>query len=287
MIQYQDPTANPTLDDPRIGDLPMVQIGDIWAVDVRENFPDRRTPTGDMYKVRDPSTVSHLIIHHEAVPYIGRSTIEDLDEIAKIYSNHTQEASRLWPGTGYHFVLSPTTGNLYFCGGVETTRYHATQANPYSVGLCILGLWMADTVYSQELQATFVKRLRMVCENIHKAFGKRLTVVGHKDVGATACPGDWWGPETSNWFNSIPPQGVADPTIKPEDPVGPGDIGLPEELLTPTSAPHTVWHLLPPVVGAGPAPANAAPGATVLQIRAAIQAAQAALETAQELADKL
>lgn len=290
-IHYIDPTANPTLDDPRLGQLPMVQVGDIWAIDVRANFPDRRTPTGDMYKMRPLESVTHLILHHQATPYIGRSTVEDIDEISKIYTFHTQSPDHLWPGIGYHFILSPTTGNLYLTGGVETVRYHALSANPYSIGLCVLGLWQGDTVYSQELQQVLISRLRNVCENIHKGFGHRLKVIGHSEVAPTACPGDWWTPDTSNWFNTIPAEVVA--VMKPNDPIGLGDIGLPTELVNLQPPSDAELPPYPPQAGASPIPPSTlvvrvkADPIVVGRIKSALATMDAVMETLKELVDQL
>ena len=273
-IHYKDPTSNPTTDDARLSPLPMVKVGDIWAVDVRENFPDRRTPTGDTYKERPIENITQLIIHHEAVPYIGGTTLHDLDEISKMYTYHTQDHEHLWPGIGYHFILSPTTGNLYLTGGIETQRYHALQANPYSIGICVLGLWVGDTVYAHELQQLLITRLRSVCENMHKALGRRLTVIAHSEVAPTQCPGDWWNAEMSNWFNTEPMLEV--PEVKPDDPPGPGDIGIPEELRD-----------MEPVPSLPVPPVSTDTQRSILQLKAGLAAADALIGSLRELADTL
>lgn len=196
---YQDPTSNPTRDDARIGDYPMVPVGDIMAVDVKAYFPDRMN--ADPYALRPVEAITHLVIHHDGLKYAEVGPLADLDRIANVYTAHRQNG---WPGIGYHFMVSPTTGNLYLTGAANTTRYHATQMNPHSLGLCVMGDWSANTPYTKELEQLTFQRLKTVVDNIQKALGKRLITIGHKEIGEPVCPGAWWGPEVSNWFNTLP-----------------------------------------------------------------------------------
>ena len=274
---YQDPTSNPTQDDARIGDYSMVQVGDIWAIDVREHFPDRRTAQGDFYKGRPLDSITTLIIHHEGQKYVGTSTVADLDRISAVYSYHLNEpTTHLWPGLAYHFMLSPTTGNLYLTGSPETIRYHATQANPYSIGVCIMGNWEGDTPYAPDLQDLLFKRLKIVVDNIQKGLGKPLTILGHKEISQTGCPGDWWGPEISNWFNTMPPGETEGHPKREGDHQEAGDIQVP--IGVPENSQPIVVPAMPerPIGAPAPIPLTEAKIAIVEKLAQAAQKLQEA-----------
>jgi N-acetyl-anhydromuramyl-L-alanine amidase AmpD len=129
------------------------------------------------YNTRPRSDIRNVIIHHSAGPVtVGP------EAIARYHvTKHN------WPGAGYHFFVADD-GILYQANALETISYHAVQANPTSVGVCFLGSFMETIPPAAQLRAGghlvawLLQELDLSIDDIK----------GHKEVVATACPGEQW-----------------------------------------------------------------------------------------------
>jgi len=138
------------------------------TVDVRRVLLSRGS-----YAKRPEAAIRRIVVHHTAAPV---STTW-----AAVARYHVE--TRGWPGIAYHLGITPD-GGLSYLGSLDTLRYHAGDANADSVGICFAGNFETATPTAAAL-ATF-DRLRAVLEAY---LGRELVVVGHRDVGQTACPG--------------------------------------------------------------------------------------------------
>ena len=119
-----------------------------------------------------------IVIHHTGNPY-------DDDLSAKTL--HASHRAQGWAGIGYHFVLRKD-------GSIEIGRpdwsigAHAYGFNSESIGIHVCGNF--DQVEPTEAQ---LNALPMLIADVCAAYGliaANTVVVGHRDLMATACPGN-------------------------------------------------------------------------------------------------
>ncbi len=141
------------------------------VIDALAKHPSQR------YQTRPVSKVSSLVLHHSAVPAsVGA------ERIAKY-----QVEKQGWPGAGFHYFVYDD-GRIEQTQPLEVIAYHAGDANPTSVGICLAGNFTqqppaeAQLLATSQLTAWLLQKLNLPIEAIHS----------HKDYVATACPGDQW-----------------------------------------------------------------------------------------------
>ena len=94
------------------------------------------------YDTRTLDKIENIVVHHTAVPgTIGPK------EIARYQAN-----VRGWPGIGYHFVIMPD-GTIYQTNRLESTSFHARQANPTSIGVAFAGNFDSAIPTEAQLQS--------------------------------------------------------------------------------------------------------------------------------------
>ena len=152
---------------------------DFWTA-LKDAFGDQavdlrgRLLTDGSYAGRSAESIRRIVVHHTAV-----DASRTWAAVAAYHVNGNN-----WPGIGYHLGIA-RDGGLSYLGDIGTIRYHAGRANADSIGICFAGNYMVDEPAAAML-ATYA-RLASVVE-VH--LGRQVKVVGHRDVGATACPGD-------------------------------------------------------------------------------------------------
>ncbi|MFH1012824.1 MAG: SpoIID/LytB domain-containing protein [Candidatus Peregrinibacteria bacterium] len=147
-------------------------------------------------------SIEKIIIHHtdsEIRDINGdqRINTRDYKEIVRaIYRYHT--VTRGWGDIGYHYVIDPL-GNIYEgrYGGDKVVGGHTACYNNGSIGIAVIGNYQDEKVPEPAMEA-----LIWLVGNKSKQYGidpvgessfrgKRIpNVIAHRDVGATACPGE-------------------------------------------------------------------------------------------------
>lgn len=154
---------------------------------------DLRGTYGSEYPVR-ASTTTMFIAHHSEVP---RPVNEQgaLAQIANIDTYH--KTTQGWPGFAYHGAV---WGDLFFkCKDWNRMGYHSAgmdvsprngigDNNDHGVAVVWLGNYSTGPGPSDQDLETMGEVYRLAMDEI----GRNLTLVGHQDVWATACPGEWW-----------------------------------------------------------------------------------------------
>lgn len=123
---------------------------------------------------RSRSKTVRTVLHHS-------DTQGDVSA-ATIHGWHLNQG---WAGIGYHFVIHPN-------GTIERGRpeyaigsHSGPNGNPDSIGVCFAGNFM----YAQPTQAAINAYLELHAY-LENKYGHQLSVSGHREVMATACPGD-------------------------------------------------------------------------------------------------
>ena len=125
---------------------------------------------------RDSTT--RIVIHHT-----GNPTDDDLSA-EQLHRSHLNLG---WAGVGYHFIVRKD-GTIELGRPDWTVGAHAEGFNYTSIGVHVCGNFNAAEPTKAQLDA-----LPMLLADICEAYGliaSDSVVMGHRDLMATACPGD-------------------------------------------------------------------------------------------------
>ncbi|MEW6540584.1 MAG: peptidoglycan recognition family protein [Bacillota bacterium] len=132
------------------------------------------TETGLRFNGALPPRAStrRIVVHHTAS---GDVSIETVHQWHRSHPNN-------WAGVGYHYLLRRN-------GVIERGRpehmqgAHAPVANADGIGIALAGDFTSARPAPEQMQS-----LAWLIGDIRRRYGN-IPVIGHKDVGATACPG--------------------------------------------------------------------------------------------------
>lgn len=162
----------------------------------RGKWVDYRDPIwGDSYNwswVRKWEEVKYLVIHHTVTSHDATP-----DDIALLHK------ARGWAGIGYHFVITKD-GTVYYVGDISTARANVLNMNEQVIGITLVGdftkhLPSDDQILSAHDLCKFFLFNAPALPNINGW----EDVVGHKELQATACPGNDWKDTASSLYNRI------------------------------------------------------------------------------------
>jgi len=118
-----------------------------------------------------------VVIHH--------SVIDEGDDLASLKEvQRLHQIDRGWADVGYHFLIGKE-GSIYEGRPLNVRGVHVAGYNTGTVGVCLIGNFMEDTLSDLQTQATdaIVQWLAVRLQLTHLA--------GHRDFnGQTVCPGD-------------------------------------------------------------------------------------------------
>ena len=120
---------------------------------------------------------STIVIHHA-----GMSRNEDMS----LKSIHQLHLDNGWAGVGYHFIVHKN-GVIEHARPIERVGAHAYKHNRYTVGICMTGNLDIGVPTLEQTLAT-EKLVAALCFQYDIA-PSRKTIVGHRDLCDTACPG--------------------------------------------------------------------------------------------------
>ncbi|TDB80955.1 N-acetylmuramoyl-L-alanine amidase [Micromonospora sp. KC721] len=127
---------------------------------------------------------------------------------------------RGWSDVGYNFLINSITGDIYEGRGWLTIGAHCAGHNTEAIGVCIIG---SDKAGRQDVSDAARRAFKWLYEEANDRKGKRLTLLGHRDRGATACPGD----EIYSWLKAGLPIVGQPPNPTPKPPPGKPAPGTP------------------------------------------------------------
>ena len=112
-----------------------------------------------------------LVLHHAEA---SKCTVQDV---------HQWHLNNGWAGIGYHYFVKKD-GSIYRGRPDNTIGSHCKGSNTGSLGICFEGNYMKETMPTVQYNAGI--------NLIRYLFAKYgvLPIYGHKDLLATACPGD-------------------------------------------------------------------------------------------------
>lgn len=119
--------------------------------------------------------VNKIIIHHSAS---SQSTTVD-----QIRDWHVKGNG--WSDIGYHFIIL-ADGSVEAGRHINRTGAHCKGQNKGSIGVCVVGNTNSEPPTAPQIESLWGK-LKMLMEDYNL---DRRNIYGHKDFGATECPGN-------------------------------------------------------------------------------------------------
>ena len=120
--------------------------------------------------VLSPRTgTNYIVLHHRA----GDGDVNSI---------HSQHLGQGYAGIGYHFYVRKD-GSVYRGRPVNTIGAHCLNYNRVSVGVCFEGNFENEQMSEVQLNAG-IELVRYL-----KGLYPNASIVGHKDLMSTACPG--------------------------------------------------------------------------------------------------
>lgn len=131
------------------------------------------------FKYLEPRDVTdQIVIHHT-----GNPTDDDLSA-EEIHESHLAQG---WSGIGYHFVIRKD-GTIELGRPMDTIGAHAYGENSHTIGIHVCGNFeIAEPTDAQ------IESCAVLGQWLALVYGFEIndaTVVGHRDLMATACPGE-------------------------------------------------------------------------------------------------
>lgn len=120
------------------------------------------------------STTDMIVIHHTAS---GDMSAADI---------HREHIALGWSGIGYHYLVHPS-GEIERGRPRQMIGSHAEGENWHTIGIALTGNFENEQPTAAQIEA--VSNLLSDLCSIYSLTPTRDTVVGHRDVNATACPG--------------------------------------------------------------------------------------------------
>ena len=145
--------------------------------DITSELPRHATKK---YKDRSVSGIKQIIIHHSATLPNSEDGRRDAEAFARYHVE-----SNDWPGIGYHYVIGKD-GTVNKTNNNTIVSYHAGNANPASLGVCLVGNF--DLGEPPEIQWSAAVDLTLMLMGAYGIPENR--VIGHWEVPANkSCPG--------------------------------------------------------------------------------------------------
>lgn len=132
----------------------------------------------DFSSLTPREATTKIVIHHTGNP------VDDDLSAEQIHASHQAQG---WAGIGYHFIVRKD-GTVELGRPDWTVGAHAEGFNYTSIGVHVCGNFNAAEPTKAQLDA-----LPMLLADICEAYGliaSDSVVMGHRDLMATACPGD-------------------------------------------------------------------------------------------------
>lgn len=158
------------------------------VIDYVDELPDNTASAYYPYDTRPLGVIDKVIIHHS----VGLPT----NPPESINIGHH---NRGWPRIGYHYYIHGD-GRIYKTNLLTTHSFHASQANRSSIGVCLAGDFTSVHPSPAQLDSA-----RYLLQWINATLGNK-SLLKHRDVVATACPGATW----AAWWPQL--------TEEPEEP---------------------------------------------------------------------
>ncbi|KAJ2942784.1 hypothetical protein O0L34_g14971 [Tuta absoluta] len=151
---------------------------------------DAKPPT-EITKLQTP--VPNVVIHHSYIPRACFS--RDNCCTAMRSMQHMHQDVNGWADIGYNFAVG-SDGLVYEGRGWNHLGAHSKGFNSQSIGICLIGDWTSELPPEVQMQAA----KDLISEGLRLGWiSPKYSLVGHRQVRDTECPGDALYERISEW----------------------------------------------------------------------------------------
>jgi len=129
-----------------------------------------------VWGTRSLDLINGIVVHHSAIKQPVTA-----ERLAQAFVN------KRWPTIPYHFYIEQS-GRLTWCLSLEEAGGHCDWHEDHTIGICLAGRFLAGQAPTQE-QLTVLEGL---IAELRREFPGIKYIWGHKELRATACPGEGW-----------------------------------------------------------------------------------------------
>nr|ADU33185.1 peptidoglycan recognition protein B [Ostrinia nubilalis] len=161
------------------------------------NFPfvtkeewEGRPPT-DIVPMETP--VPYVVIHHTYIPDVCYTSDECKAAMRGMQNFH--QLTNGWADIGYSFAVGGD-GKVYEGRGWEAVGAHAVGVNTRSIGIALIGDFVSKLPSETQLAPVH----KLIATGVELGYIRPdYTLIGHRAVSATECPGGALFQEISTW----------------------------------------------------------------------------------------
>ena len=162
--------------------LPPFDLGFLSGVVTLRRRGDWTSEQPKVWMLREGGVFDRITVHHEGG---ALSTVRDKTavaaEIDSVYAGHR---SRNYADIAYHFIID-RGGCVWEGRSLAYEGAHVSHQNKNNLGILVLGNYEKQNPTPESLKA-----LKAMVLSFRKRFGiKHHRVYGHRDLGASLCPG--------------------------------------------------------------------------------------------------
>ncbi|KAM3963895.1 peptidoglycan-recognition protein LB-like [Aphomia sociella] len=137
--------------------------------------------------------VQFVVIHHSYEPGVCM-TFDECKSAMQSMQNFHQNGNG-WSDIGYNFAVGGE-GRVYEGRGWDAVGAHAVGYNSDSIGICLIGDWVATLPPQAQLEAT----KQLIAAGVELGYiHQNYRLIGHRQASATECPGDVLYREIMTW----------------------------------------------------------------------------------------
>ncbi|XP_013142933.1 PREDICTED: peptidoglycan-recognition protein LB-like [Papilio polytes] len=170
---------------PKINTIPLVSRDD-WGAQSPSYITNLTLP------------VPYVIIHHTYEPGACYS-LQDCSRAMRSMQTYHQ-ATQGWADIGYNFAVGGD-GSIYEGRGWKAVGAHAAGYNSVSIGIALIGDFVSELPPAHQLELT----KELISFGVEQGYiSKEYSLIGHRQVRNTECPGDALFQEITTWDRFIP-----------------------------------------------------------------------------------
>lgn len=152
--------------------------------------------------------ITHLVVHYSATPPDRAVSVAEID---------AWHRARGFKKIGYHYVIHQN-GKIERGRDENEVGAHVAGQNTGKLGICFIGgLGPDGKGYDSRTPAQIASMVQLIEELLSRYPGAK--VVGHRDLGATECPGfdvaTWWASVRAGKADPIPAKPKTAPVHQP------------------------------------------------------------------------
>ena len=132
----------------------------------------------DFTWLKPRQTTQKIVLHHSAIADTDSINADDI---------HHMHLDNGWSGIGYHLYIHKS-GLIETGRPIEDIGAHTYKNNNNSIGICLAGNFEEELPTDSQMTST-IQLLSVLCQ-MYSLSPNESTLLAHRDLNETACPGE-------------------------------------------------------------------------------------------------